>query len=647
MTDYVLARRPPTESFDVETLEGYATLVCAGFKRGPDDRGLYKQDLSPIPTSEMLAYVYDRSKRGTFLVFFFNLAFDVAAILKQHLTTMTEEQLRTFRRTRQLEIGEFKIRYIVNKGLEIRSIPDKRVVRCYDIGMLLFDKSGLGSLEALAEKHLGKGKLTGLDKRRINENPAYWREHLNEIIEYCHRDAELTKELTSKLIDYSFDVLGFYPRYYYSKGSLAKAWLHIHHSNLSRQFMHVWRSLNGEKSWQSRLGLTVEDLEFIYQCYWGGQMDTRTFGHIEHVSKVDLTSAYAYAISKLPKLDGLEMRHSGSYDSSAVTGFYRIKMRYGKYPMPYREKLSFGGIEETEEGEILHEQILYPETDESFVQFTTKPKLDFFRSRGIKFQVLDSLQWYGEPRLEFEDIPNLFMKRLDLQMQRDATTDEQRKRELDFRQYLVKLVLSSNYGAMAQMRKGLGEFTNLIYAALITSMTDVQIYEQMERVGFDDVIAIATDGLMYRERGQQFTTGFMLGNWKKEFENCTATIYQNGVYFVEDANEKVVEFRKRGMPTLTVDQLKKARGGTLVLRWLKPYRLLQALASTENPQANVRKIGCWLPYETRLNLQDVCQKRIVPAPWTFHRFSTEEVPSEPVYDLLEPSSLQTLPKPRN
>jgi hypothetical protein len=132
---------------------------------------------------------------------------------------------------------------------------------------------------------------------------------------------------------------------------------------------------------------------------------------------------------------------------------------------------------------------------------------------------------------------------------------------------------------------------------------------------------------MYRERGQQFTTGFMLGNWKKEFENCTATIYQNGVYFVEDANEKVVEFRKRGMPTLTVDQLKKARGGTLVLRWLKPYRLLQALASTENPQANVRKIGCWLPYETRLNLQDVCQKRIVPAPWTFHRFSTEEVPS--------------------
>lgn len=453
--------------WDTETLNGYARLLCSD-----DGRSTVAQDLDSF-----LGHLTAKAYRASYN-FFFNLRYDVQAILKY----LPRDKLLELYETKNTDWEETQIFYIPEKMFKLKK--KKHVSTFYDVAQF-FE----GSLDTCSKKYLGAGKETqGLDRADLGSNPETWRTRLNDIVQYCIVDAQLTKGLGDILNTTVRDKIGLRPNKYTSKARLAKDYF--------RSCCHLPDIRNIPK-WALSMGLA---------SYSGGRFEMLKKGHFRHAYSVDIASAYPYEMANLVDVERGTWTKCREMDPEALIGFYLCKVDIPLQPLgplPYRMA---GGT------------ICYPVG--SWYQYVSKRELEMY-SQTCDFQVIRGVEYHDR-----EPIYPLRDRILDLYALKKSTPKDR------FEYDLYKITMNSLYGSFYEKVKDgdtyrAGLLFNPIYASSITAGTRTQIWDVVRRQP-RHVIGIATDGIIL-DHDPEMSYSKELGQWALDAQGDTVVI-RSGIY---------------------------------------------------------------------------------------------------------------------
>lgn len=107
---------PQSEAFDTETYKGNVKLLCSS-----------KSCIEPDENNDMIDWLY---RNALDLNFFYNLSYDMSAILKPYITKDNAEEIR---QGKHIEIGNYIISYIQGKSFNIQHKTNKATKHFYDI----------------------------------------------------------------------------------------------------------------------------------------------------------------------------------------------------------------------------------------------------------------------------------------------------------------------------------------------------------------------------------------------------------------------------------------------------------------------------------------------------------------------------------
>jgi len=516
-----LTARPAVAAFDTETFRGNIKVITCS-------DGAWLEPGRPIDVLDFLWH------HGKSINFFYNIAFDVGAILKPFLTEYSMKD-------GVLEVPPYTLKYINGKGMSLKR-KGKAYKQYFDISNFYHDGDRRYSLDELARSFLGEGKIDkveGIERERIGIEAGYYEENRDAIIRYSVQDSRLTARLAEYFIDSVHETLGLWPAFYYSVASISKAWLDYFHPEHVEDAARIPKYIT----------------RHILRAYRGGIFLVRKLGRVDNAHEIDLNSAYPAVISQLHRIDPDSIKvykgyHYGDYS------FHYVRIRYNGL-FPYRAGDS---------------RVLYPISTRKLKAWVTGPELDYLFRHGLADfdDVLVSItaRMIWEPA--FPEIRYLYEKRRAIKAAMKATTDPNEYKKLNIQQWILKLILNALYGTFAQTRPRMTKYTNIFYAAYITALTRLKIWDAVDRVGPENIISVQTDALVYR--GDTFVPeSDTLGGWKYEFKNSTVITYMNGLAIRNGA------LRKRGFPTLTVDMLMGATGPTLTVERKRPVRVLEAI----------------------------------------------------------------------
>lgn len=598
---YYRLQRPSINAFDTETCLGRLLLLCDAHER----------QLEPKTPLDAISFLW---LYGADLNFFFNLGFDFSVIIKPVLQ-IDEKGLEEFTEVKKIRVGEFAVSYVSKKGFTISHQRKRKMF--FDISAFYESKEGKHDLDTLAREFLGLGKVSGIDRKRLGSEVGYYPLYRERIIQYCKRDAKITSQLASLFLDQIHSALRLWPRFMFSSASISKAWLEKHHSNLRLQFFK----------------LPYEVADFIFKTYSGGIFDVNSVGKIPSTTQIDINSAYPYSISglfsfnsarycvirEIRKSDRIIELHETNYEMSKkgidsissnydfLAGFYLISIKYdGK--MPYRRS----------------QEIIYPLSSFRLPFYATNFELGYFRALKVPFRVIKSVELYGRFKSEFPEFAELYMKRKSLQEKFKKT----KQIKYQILAWAYKIILNATYGCFAENKTGLKPFTNFAYASLITAQTRVKLWEAAWK---GDVIAFATDSVIFRGRPADLEDSGDLGKWKIEFEKEPITIFGNGLW----VHGK--EIRKRGFNRLSIEHLIRGSGSEIEITRSKPLTLLAGLRRHE-----LEKVGVFFEEPRKLSLDSNREKKDFPTRLlTFETLRRREVKGSP-FAVVFPPDCRTL-----
>lgn len=336
----------------------------------------------------------------------------------------------------------------------------------------------------------------------------------DQIQKYCWLELELLIDLVKKL-QQAILKTPYRPRGLYGPGALAQAVLSYHKVT-------------------DYYGPYDRDLALL--AYYGGRFDTALFGWFENVYQHDIRSAYPDQIRFLPCLKCAKWEDSIDPARSRY-GFYHVKWNVGEScafpPFPWRDQ---NGC------------IWYPYKGEGWYHADeVRAAIEVFGKRRIRV-IEGSALIEGCDHQPFAFVENLYQWRLQLEAEGNH---EQGK--------IVKLIINSLYGKTVQSvgiekdhngNEKLPEFQNFFYGGAITAGTRAKILRAIKG-HMDQVISIATDGIVSKERLNHLQEGKQLGEWEIE-ELITHIQISNGVYYSVHATKGPLE-KTRGIGVKTID----------------------------------------------------------------------------------------------
>jgi len=592
---YYRNERPSIGAMDVETFKGNLLLVA-------EARGTFLECRGKKPL-ELLDFLFDN---GRDLTAFFNVKFDASVIVKFILRDKFDDG---FRKSKAMKVGSYLLKYMNVKGFMVSKGRHRKAF--FDISQFYKTREGKFSLETLSQEFLGEGKLADVDRERLGSEAGYYDDNRAKVIEYCLRDCKLTQRLAVMFLEECHGVLGVWPKFMNSSASLSKAWLERNHSNLMGWFFT----------------LPFEEADFVRRTYSGGMIDVRTLGKVENTTEIDLNSAYPHIISGLfdPNLiNRAEIIENGkktiryidmkriSESDGLLAGFYEIRADYNGL-MPYRDGTRIiyplSGIIQSRPASIL-----------PLIFHCTNFELGYFRMKGINFEVIKSVEYFGKFEKEFPEIPELYSRRREYASQLSKTGNNVWK----IRNWTLKTILNATYGCFAESHHGYTPFTNFLFASLITAGTRVRLWEACD---WGEPLYFATDSIIFRGKPDVNSTDD-LGGWKVEFSGEPVVIYGVGRYRVKD------ELRQRGFESVDPAKLEVATGKTLKILKHKPLGLLTGLI-----QKRFEEVGDFIDEEKTWSLDSNLIKNNYAENLTFERLRAHEVKAQKKIVSENPSSL--------
>lgn len=422
--------RKENTGIDTETYKGYTRLICDSF-------GNHKF----INSFEDILNFLTRNHFKEKMNWFFNIQFDFESMIKY----LDREILFELYNEKRIEYNNFKIFYLPKKFFSIRLYNDYYYF--YDINNFLET-----SLNKAGKKYLGKEKLDIVNSKQLNISLDYWKKYESLIIEYCLRDAEITKELADYFWRLMEKTLHFLPKRPFSKGRMSEEFF------LSKCFIP-----------------TINDIpHHVLQLAWngfsGGRFEILKRGFLPMVISYDIKSAYPKIISLLIDFNQGIWENTEKYDKEADYGFYYCTVKsYNINFSPFM--LKYGSLN------------IYP--NGIFKQYLNNFEIDFIRKYfptcdieihyGVKFNVRKEIYPFKE---EIEFLYNW----------KEREKDEEIK-------YAIKIIMNSFYGKMVQcVNKKTGKLWNPIAGNLITSLTRLKLLE----LGLQEpskIISFSTDSV--------------------------------------------------------------------------------------------------------------------------------------------------------
>ncbi len=536
-----------------------------------------------MTTVDILAFLYETAKEKNF---FYNINFDFGAIVKPYLS---QSDYSKFLEKKTIELEDFYIRYINGKAFSLR-YREKTTKYFYDIANFYMFSSYYLPLDKVAEMFLNKHKMEDIDRERLAYDYNYILENKEKVIEYCKTDSQLTKELAELYINSVVETFKLMPRHYYSKASISKVYLDQYHPNL----IEMNKILRKNRLYR-------EYDKYIRNAYRGGIFNVNILGKVDNVIDIDINSAYPSFIAKIPALNDFEIYEVDKFDRDAFTGAYKVYVRYNHF-LPYRSK----------------NLVIYPVSKQKLLTYLSHEEVKFMLDNfPSDIKIVDGITLHlNSDKLEFSDIVDIYEMRRKLKQSKDNRDK--------IRQWNLKVVMNAIYGVLAQQRPHFTKFTNLLLASYITASTRVKIYNEILKVGWDNIIQIATDGILLKNVAK-YEENDVLGEFALSGVYDYEITYMNGLYLLSDGQK--IYLKKRGFKDLKVSDLLTASGHVLKIKQRKAFRVLESLRQHEPD-----KINQFLDVEKELNLLSNLQKNDIDVDkLTFEYLNENSVYVEPIF----------------
>jgi hypothetical protein len=311
-------------------------------------------------------------------------------------------------------------------------------------------------------------------------------EYRNLVIKANKLDNMVIIDIANRLVTNFKQITGVYPKTIFSNGSLARSYLlsyMLDQDDFKVQFQSIFR----------RSKLFNELLDYSMRSYHGGKIESYIIGYVPNAKIIDITSAYPYSLSLLPKLTG--RTYMGS-NLKLLDRFYYAFIRCDVY--------------------IKDKDFIHPITVQSPINkanispygylediVITKVEYDYLLKYNVEVQVHDFIGVYHvEDNFPYRNLMyELFEKR-----------NENRKKNESL-SGLYKELMNSQYGITYELTPiheedenginyvGLraGDFFNPVIASYITALTRTYLSEVSYNIRLNggNVYLNMTDSIIY------------------------------------------------------------------------------------------------------------------------------------------------------
>lgn len=478
---------PVIWAFDTETVKGKAVLLTVAH---PDGRAAYLE--FPKSFRQIVGWLNKFAAKYTA----YNMDYDARAILK----FLPKKVWTCLYRDERAQWGGMNISYRVGRYFQV-SMDGESILSIFDCATY-FQKS----MRAAAEETLHDVEKGSIPSAWYKDMGAALRDprRKKRVLLYAVQDAHVCARLW-EFLNKQFAGLGVPAETLarpLSPGSIAAGYFG----------QRIASDIPPWANWTAK------------RAYAGGRIEVYQRGMFPRVWVYDIKSAYPWALANLPHPAGLEIVRADGTRPDAAYSILHVVLR-------------------------IHENVVCPPVpawgDKTrvfptgyFSTWITRPEYDYCKRKGWVRDILDGIHLVGERRPWLPDIAELFLLR-------------KTRPEISM---AIKLVLNSIYGKLGEMgeawkesftaeggtRKIGGRFvsktkhlsaaTNFFAASYVTALVRLRIQEVIDRVGADNAVLSATDGLVLTAPLPATMLGGNLGQWALTAEKARACVVGSGVY---------------------------------------------------------------------------------------------------------------------
>lgn len=321
-----------------------------------------------------------------------------------------------------------------------------------------------------------------IDKQRFYNDEDY----RSKVILSNKLDNIVLKDIAMQMLRDFRTISGNLPKTIYTNGSLARSYL------LSHKGVIGSKELNFQSLFSGRLkGLL---LDYSMASYHGGKIDSYVLGYIDKAKIIDITSAYPYAMSILPKLKNKIVHGKSKNDLSKYF-----------YAFVYCDI-------EVKDKNLIHPLLVENPINKSnvspygcFSAIITKIEYDYMIEKGCKVKIHDFIGVeHEEDEYPYKEmIDNLFNMRLMTKLSNPSLSQ------------MFKIILNSLYGITYELTDiydkdandelvwqgwRAGDFFNPVIASYITAITRTYLSRVSHGIILNggEVLLNMTDSIIYK-----------------------------------------------------------------------------------------------------------------------------------------------------
>jgi len=264
-------------------------------------------------------------------------------------------------------------------------------------------------------------------------------------------------------------------------------------------------------------------INVLKSLYKGGLFDSNELGVFDHVLKYDINSMYPFMMTWLPELELVRVTDnpkSFTIDEPILDGtFFNEDAKYLRiYNICYHDNPKFIGSKENHM--LLRVQDSCTSVFDFEIYRNGKTIINNFEVKGmIEFKI-------KKHHIFKSVIEEIYSKRLQLKKQKNPY------------EKVYKLIMNSSYGKFGErIMTTDSRYKNTIYASMITALGRTYIQSSDP-----NAIGYLTDSIFTTKPLNSYLVGDRLGQFKLEGEG-KLYIIGNGLYVLDDPNEKMVKYR--------------------------------------------------------------------------------------------------------
>ena len=504
-------------AIDTETYQGTCKLIA-------NSKGKYI--LNPSFDECLKFLTYNLDNKGTYR-FFFNIDFDISAILKLHDDL---ELINDIVHGKEVLYKNYSIKYVKSSFFVIKNLTRKRNAIFTDLFKFFTCSLNEASKEFL--DNLEKDKIDG---NLLNTSHDYWNDNLDDIIKYCIKDCELTVKVAWKLIDSIIDLQLPLPRVLASPASISKA------------FFRFENRINNLKD------IPIRVLQAGYDSYAGGRFEVFELGKIGKGFLYDINSQYPSLMENLPNIDVYEnwnkkvcWKENIELPEKLTLGFYLAEVN-----IPF-------DVKHIPNIWIRHKSIIkFPSG--KFWKWFTWFDLDLVREYIVSIH--KSYEYIPNDKSKYpfrKGIRFLYENKTKIKHLQDTLKMEYR---------ILKITMNGLYGTFIEIHDNIDELIsktgimfNPIYASWITAFGRWSVIKDIPKDNHNHIKAIHTDSLISNVPLDKFIDiGNKIGEWSLEASG-KCYIIGTGQYQVG----KII--KTRGIPKKIIVKGKEKK---LIISWSK------------------------------------------------------------------------------